>query len=143
VLTFRGGLDLLVGAQDGLPLTTTLLAYQAESEPTLERLWDESTDRRLALLERGVGGTDVSVKTSFDLSINSERMTDESRRLLALLGLLPDGIAHADLDALRPRVWRRRRGPPAQDRPGLRRGIPPAAAPADPRPCPGRPYPTT
>jgi tetratricopeptide (TPR) repeat protein len=95
-------LDLLVGAQDGLPLTTTLLAYQAEGEPTLEPLWNRWTERRLALLERGVGGTEVSVQASFDLSINSDRMTDESRRLLSLLGVLADGIAHDDLDALLP-----------------------------------------
>jgi hypothetical protein len=95
-------LDALVGAQDGLPLTTTLLAYQAEGEPTLEGLWNQWANRRLALLERGVGGTEVSVQASFDLSINSERMTEEARRLLSLLGVLPDGIAHADLDEVLP-----------------------------------------
>jgi tetratricopeptide (TPR) repeat protein len=95
-------LDLLVGAQDGLPLTTTLLAYQAEGEPNLEGLWNQWTERRLALLERGVGGTEVSVQASFDLSINSERMTDQARRLLSLLAVLPDGIAHDDLDTLLP-----------------------------------------
>jgi tetratricopeptide (TPR) repeat protein len=95
-------LDLLVGAQDGLPLTTTLLAYQAEGEPNLEGLWNQWANRRLALLERGVGGTEVSVQASFDLSINSQRMTDRARRLLSLLAVLPDGVAHADLDPLLP-----------------------------------------
>jgi tetratricopeptide (TPR) repeat protein len=95
-------LDLLVGAQDGLPLTTTLLAYQAEGEPNLEGLWHRWTERRVALLKRGAGRSEVSVAASFELSINSERMTDRARRLLSLLGVLPDGIAHDDLDALRP-----------------------------------------
>jgi hypothetical protein len=95
-------LDLLVGAQDGLPLTTTLLAYQAEGEPSLEGLWRRWTERRVALLRRGTGRSEVSAEASFDLSITSRRMTDESRQLLSLLGVLPDGIAHDDLDALQP-----------------------------------------
>jgi tetratricopeptide (TPR) repeat protein len=39
---------------------------------------------------------------SFDLSINSQRTTEEARRLLSLLGVLPDGIAHDDLGKLLP-----------------------------------------
>lgn len=93
-------LDLLVGAQDGLPLTTTLLAYQAEGEPNLEGLWRRWTERRVALLKRGTGRSEVSVEASFDLSINSKRMTDQARRLLSLLGVLPDGVAHNDLEEL-------------------------------------------
>jgi tetratricopeptide (TPR) repeat protein len=102
--SFQGDphLDLLVGAQDGLPLTTTLLAYQAEGEPSLEGLWHRWTERRVALLKRGAGGSKMSVEASFDLSINSERMTNEARRLLSLLGVLPEGIAHDDLDILQP-----------------------------------------
>lgn len=41
---------------------------------------------------------------SFDLSINAPRTSEEARRLLSLLGQLPDGIAHEDLDALVPDV---------------------------------------
>jgi hypothetical protein len=95
-------LDLLVGAQDGLPLTTTLLAYQTEGEPSLQGLWRRWTERRVALLRRGTGRSEVSAEASFDLSITSRRMTDQARQLLSLLGVLPDGIAHDDLDALQP-----------------------------------------
>jgi len=95
-------LDELVAAQDGLPLTTTLLAYLAEGEPNLAGLWRQWTQRRVALLRRGTGRQELSAAVSFDLSINSRRMTDEARRLLSLLGVLPEGIAHDDLEPLLP-----------------------------------------
>jgi tetratricopeptide (TPR) repeat protein len=95
-------LDELVTAQDGLPLTTTLLAYLAEGEPDLAGLWRQWTQQRVALLRGGAGSQEVSAAVSFELSINSTRMTDEARRLLYLLGVLPDGIAHHDLDRLLP-----------------------------------------
>ena len=41
---------------------------------------------------------------SIELSLTDPRMTPEGRRLLALLGQLPDGIAHQDLTALLPSV---------------------------------------
>jgi hypothetical protein len=89
-------------AQDGLPLTTELLAYLAEGEPDLSGLWRQWTEQRVALLRREGSGADTGVEVSFDLSINSQRMTEEARRLLSLLGVLPDGIAHDDLDKLLP-----------------------------------------
>jgi hypothetical protein len=95
-------LDELVAAQDGLPLTTTLLAYLAEGEPDLAGMWRQWTQRRVALLRGAAGGQEQRVEVSFELSINSRRMTDEARRLLFLLGVLPDGIAHYDLEQLLP-----------------------------------------
>jgi tetratricopeptide (TPR) repeat protein len=95
-------LDELVAAQDGLPLTTTLLAYLAEGEPDLAGLWRQWTQQRVALLRGGAGRQEVSAAVSFELSINSTRMTDQARRLLFLLGVLPDGIAHDDLERLLP-----------------------------------------
>jgi hypothetical protein len=94
--------DELVAAQDGLPLTTTLLAYLAEGEPDLAGLWRQWNQQRVALLRGGAGSQEVSAAVSFDLSINSDRMTDQARRLLFLLGVLPDGIAHQDLEGLLP-----------------------------------------
>jgi hypothetical protein len=95
-------LDELVAAQDGLPLTTTLLAYLAEGEPDLGGLWRQWTRQRVALLRRGAGQQQLSAEVSFELSITSTRMTEEARRLLFLLGVLPDGIAHDDLEPLLP-----------------------------------------
>jgi tetratricopeptide (TPR) repeat protein len=96
-------LDTLVSAQDGLPLTVTLLARLAEGEPYLRGLWEQWTERRGALLrERAGGGDQLSEEASFEVSINSPRTTQEARRLLALLGVLPDGVAHLDLDTLLP-----------------------------------------
>jgi tetratricopeptide (TPR) repeat protein len=95
-------LDELVAAQDGLPLTTTLLAYLAEGEPDLAGLWRQWTQRRVGLLRDGAGSQEQRVEVSFELSIDSRRMTDEARRLLFLLGILPDGIAHHDLEELLP-----------------------------------------
>jgi hypothetical protein len=46
-------LDDLVMAQDGLPLTTELLAYLAEGEPDLAGLWRQWTEQRVALLTPG------------------------------------------------------------------------------------------
>jgi hypothetical protein len=97
-------LDDLIMAQDGLPLTTELLAYLAEGEPDLAGLWRQWSEQRVALLRREGGNADAGVEASFDLSINSQRMTEEARRLLSLLGILPDGIAHEDLEELLPKV---------------------------------------
>ncbi len=54
--------------------------------------------------------TDMGV--SLELSITGPRMTSEALRLLSLLGVLPDGIAWEDQEAVLP---------------GARRGAGPAA----------------
>jgi tetratricopeptide (TPR) repeat protein len=92
-------LDALVSAQDGVPLTITLLARLAEGEPDLRGLWKRWTERRGK--DRGEGDQ-LSAETSFEVSINSTRTTPEARQLLTLLGVLPDGISHLDLDTLLP-----------------------------------------
>jgi tetratricopeptide (TPR) repeat protein/predicted Ser/Thr protein kinase len=96
-------LDWLLEAVDRLPLAITLLAHQAEGGPDLEGLRRRWTEERTRLLRRGGGGqrlTDLTV--SLELSINCARMTGAARRLLSLLGVLPDGIAQDDLRALIP-----------------------------------------
>jgi tetratricopeptide (TPR) repeat protein len=95
-------LDELVLAQDGLPLTIGLLANLVESSDSdLSALWRRWQDRRTALLRRGSGDSrQLSAEVSFELSISSPRMTGAAHRLLGLLGVLPDGVAHQDLDLL-------------------------------------------
>jgi tetratricopeptide (TPR) repeat protein len=97
-------LDELLLAQDGLPLTIGLLANLVEnSDSSLSALWRRWQDKRTALLRRGSGDSrQLSAEVSFELSISSPRMTTAAHRLLSLLGVLPDGVAHQDLDVLLP-----------------------------------------
>ncbi|HEX8347887.1 MAG TPA: TIR domain-containing protein [Actinoplanes sp.] len=88
-------LDELVRLQDGLPLTIDLLARQAGDGPDLADLW-----QRWHRLDADDVTGDIGV--TFEVSINSPRTTPAARRLLALLGVLPDGIALDDLDVLVP-----------------------------------------
>jgi tetratricopeptide (TPR) repeat protein len=96
-------LDELVVAQDGVPLAIELLAYLADAETNLAGLWRRWQAKRVALLRRGSANSpQLSAEVSFQLSITGPRMTTNARRLLSLLALLPDGVAHQDLDLLLP-----------------------------------------
>jgi tetratricopeptide (TPR) repeat protein len=94
-------LDDLVNAVDRVPLAITLLAYQAEGQPNLDGLWARWQAERTLMLQRA-GGTHRlnNLELSLELSVSGSRMNDAAGSLLSLLGLLPDGIAWADLDAL-------------------------------------------
>ena len=94
-------LGALMDAQDGVPLTIMLLAHVAQWEPTLDKVWEQ---RKALLHDDGAGGGKLSREDSFELAINSSRTTPEARRLLSLLGILPDGVAHDDLDRLLPGI---------------------------------------
>jgi tetratricopeptide (TPR) repeat protein len=94
-------LERLLEAVDRLPLAVTLLAYQAQADPNLSGLWARWQKKRTAVLSRGAGRL-LSLDVSLEISIQSPRMTEEARRLLSLLGLLPDGIAEEDFDVLLP-----------------------------------------
>lgn len=96
-------LDPLLLDLDGLALAVVLLASQAEGEPDLAGLRQRWCDQRTTLLHRGWGRErQHGLEVSLELSIDSPRMTAESRRLLALLGLLPEGMAREDVAALLP-----------------------------------------
>lgn len=96
-------LDPLLEAVDRLPLAITLLAHQAEGEPDLAGLWRRWCDERTAMLQRA-GGRErlTNLELSLELSIQGPRMTEPAKRLLSLLGLLPDGMAREDLLQLLP-----------------------------------------
>jgi serine/threonine protein kinase/tetratricopeptide (TPR) repeat protein len=88
---------------DGLALAVVLLASQAEGEPDLSMLRLRWQEQRTALLRRaGAKERQQSLEVSLELSIDSPRMTEESRRLLSILSLLPEGLAREDLAALLP-----------------------------------------
>jgi tetratricopeptide (TPR) repeat protein len=96
-------LDRLLEAVDRLPIAVVLLAHQAEVEPNLAALWKRWQEKRTSLLKRAEGKERLTnIEISLDLSLDSPRMTAEAQRLLAVLALLPDGVAHEDLDALMP-----------------------------------------
>ena len=96
-------LDRVVGAIDCVPLAVTLLAHQAEGEPSLQGLWQRWQEERTTMLQE-TGGKDrlTNIELSYEISIESPRMTDEVRRLLKLLALLPGGLAHSDLVTVMP-----------------------------------------
>jgi tetratricopeptide (TPR) repeat protein len=96
-------LDGLLEAVDRVPLAVELLACNAQGDPdltVLARRWEHERSRLLAR----AGGTsrELSVAVSAELSVTSPQMMPEGRRLMSLLGQLPDGIADPDLDALLP-----------------------------------------
>lgn len=92
-------LEQLLIELDGMPIAIELLAYQAQAENSLTDLRARWEQRRIKLLERGADpDRHLSVATSFEISINSPRVSPGARRLLTLLGWLPDGIAIDGLD---------------------------------------------
>ena len=94
--------DELVTELDGLPLAVELLGYAAQGQP-LAQVAARWRAERTSMLERmGGGRRELSVAVSVEASITGPGMTGPGRRLLALLGVLPDGIAAADLAALLP-----------------------------------------
>ena len=95
----------LLAALDGVPLAIELLAWAAEAEPDLGGIWRrwQTEPDRSGMLKRAKGDHRLlSLAVSLELSIDGPRMTDPARRLLSLLGLLPDGIARGDLETLLP-----------------------------------------
>jgi tetratricopeptide (TPR) repeat protein/transcriptional regulator with XRE-family HTH domain len=93
----------LLQEMGGVPLAVELLAHAAEGEVTLDGLVERWRGERVGLLERGAGDHRLlSVAASVEVSWNSPLMTGPARRMLSLLGRLPDGIAHSDLDVLVP-----------------------------------------
>jgi tetratricopeptide (TPR) repeat protein len=96
-------LDDLLRAVDRMPLAVELLAYVAESEADLAPVWERWQAERSAMLRRGDGThRQMNLGLSLEISIQGPRMDDDARRLLSLLGFLPDGIAREDVNALLP-----------------------------------------
>jgi tetratricopeptide (TPR) repeat protein/transcriptional regulator with XRE-family HTH domain len=102
------GLERLLQEMGGVPLAVELLAHAAEGEVGLDGLAERWRSERVGLLERGAGDHRlVSVAVSVEVSWSGPLMTEPARRVLSLLGRLPDGIARTDLDMLLPNEGRR------------------------------------
>jgi tetratricopeptide (TPR) repeat protein len=94
------GLQGLLGELDGVPLAVELLGYAAQGQPfgQVAARWRRE---RTGMLQRMRGDRrELSIAVSVEASVTSPLMTDGARRLLSLLGVLPDGIAHEDLEVL-------------------------------------------
>ena len=96
-------LDELVAGLDGVPLAVELMGYVAQGQPDLAEVAQRWQAERTGMLAR-MGGTrrELSVAVSVETSVTSPLMTAPGRRLLSLLGVLPDGVAREDLAALLP-----------------------------------------
>lgn len=94
---------LLDEAAAGLPLAIVLLAYAAQDDPNLESTWQRWQQHGAGLLARPeLDGRRASLAASLRLSITSPRTTDDARRLLGFLGVLPAGMRRADVETLLP-----------------------------------------
>ena len=97
------GLEALLAEMGGLALAVELLAYTAAGEADLAGLAGRWRSERVALLERGTADHRLlSVAVSLEASWTASLMTGDARRLLSLLGRLPEGIALAHIDAVLP-----------------------------------------
>ena len=96
-------LDALLDALDGVPLAITLLGYASEPDSDLNGVWIRWQRERIDILRRaGADHRLLNIEVSYEISIKGPRMTAEALRLLTLLGCLPDGVAHGDLEAVCP-----------------------------------------
>jgi class 3 adenylate cyclase len=86
----------------GIPLAIELIAKQAATETTLREVsceWQRHGVQFAA--DRGVPQDRLSsVERSIDLSLHSNRLGHEGKRLFALLGQLPAGMANEDREEL-------------------------------------------
>ena len=96
-------LNELLGQLDGVPLAVELMGYAAQGQPGLDEVAERWRIDRTGMLQRmGGGRPELSVAVSVEASVTSPLMTPAARRLLALLGVLHDGVTRADLAALLP-----------------------------------------
>ena len=96
-------LDGLLAELDGVPLAVELMGYAAQGHADLAEVAQRWRAERTAMLARmGGASRELSVAVSVETSVTSPLMTGPARRLLGLLGVLPDGVARADLTELLP-----------------------------------------
>lgn len=93
-------LDGLLADLDGMSLAIELLAYQAQAHSELASLSERWRAKRTALLERGSDPDDPHLSLAASLELSIGRLEEQPLALLALMGLMPDGVAHADLAAV-------------------------------------------
>jgi hypothetical protein len=95
-------LDQLLDDLGGVPLAVELMAYAAQDQPDLAEVAERWRQKRTEILQRGGASRDLSTAVSLEASIAGPLMTTPAKRLLSLLGVLPDGICREDLAELLP-----------------------------------------
>lgn len=95
-------LDPLLAELGGVPLAVELVAMQAAPHDTLAALYEEWQRVGIALAERRSIEPSrlTSLERSLELSFASAQLGNAGRRLFAILGQFPAGVAAADLSAL-------------------------------------------
>ncbi|OAN49343.1 tetratricopeptide repeat protein [Magnetospirillum moscoviense] len=93
-------LPLLLTALEGLPLAIRLMARQAAKYP-LPLLWELWQEQRTALLKSG-DSRETNLAVCIELSIASNAMDGKAKSLLRIMGLMPNGVARAELRHVAP-----------------------------------------
>lgn len=94
-------LDELLKEVDCMPLAVNLLAYVAESEPSLTGVLQRWHSEKTHFIKDDSGDDHLgSLEASIQLSLDSSRMTAEpnAEDLLSVLALLPNGLSIMDLE---------------------------------------------
>jgi hypothetical protein len=94
-------LPILLALLGGLPLAIDLVARRLEEAGSVERLRTDWQRQRTRAASIGSGDDrELSLHASIELSLASPRLTTAGRRLFAMMGHLPDGLAEPDAEAL-------------------------------------------
>ncbi|KAF8169985.1 hypothetical protein K438DRAFT_1773920 [Mycena galopus ATCC 62051] len=88
-------IEQLLGFTDNMPLAVDLIAHLADYEGFSSVLSRWKTEKT-SLLSVGFD-RQSSVDTSISLSLSSPRITSDSKELLSLLSILPNGLSEAEL----------------------------------------------
>ncbi|KAF8205232.1 hypothetical protein K438DRAFT_1757219 [Mycena galopus ATCC 62051] len=88
-------MDLLLGFTDNMPLAVDLIAHLVDYEGFSNVLSRWKTEKT-SLLSVGFD-RQSSLDTSISISLSSPRMTPESKELLSLLSVLPNGLSEVEL----------------------------------------------
>ncbi len=110
-------LEALLGSMEGVPLAIFLLASAADGEPNLQRLkrrWDQKRTKLLRRAEMRVSSADeanwpfdlreVDIEASYEVSLEMGDIdgNDAAQQVMAMLALLPGGVADETLRGLGP-----------------------------------------
>jgi len=99
----QSGFSEFIQSLSGLPLVIQLMAKRAQEVNTLEDLKEEwQSEKRKRLEEPATSSTGLSLVMSLNLSLDHPRLKEDARRLLALLGVLPAGLADDDIAVVLP-----------------------------------------
>jgi len=95
-------LDELLGELDGVPLAVELMAHAARGQPLTQVAARWRREHTGMLTRMGGGRRELSVPVSVEASVTAPLMTKAGLQLLAMVGILPDGIGADDLETLQP-----------------------------------------